>query len=298
MRKHLINLFLLFLVGAAAALVWVETRDAPPEPLIATPTSDIQRTGFMREDGLRVMLERRSDGWWLNEPVVAPVDPAEANRLLGVAEAGIGERFPLSAVDAAELGLAEPKYRLRFDDAEIIVGGLNPVTRQRYLQREDTVLQVKDPAGLPPPSTHAQLVHKALLAGTESPLIAVRMGERTLRREDGQWPAHHPDQEIATETAAAAGEAWASLRAMWTRAIDQGEAADEQAVELELGDGSRIALVAERGQQLLLRRPDYAVQYHVARNKVPLLLDFDDSAAEPGSDDEAQASEPVMSPTK
>ena len=58
------------------------------------------------------------------------------------------------------------------------------------------------------------------------------------------------------------------------------------------------ALVAERGQQLLLRRPDYAVQYHVARNKVPLLLDFDDSAAEPGSDDEAQASEPVMSPTK
>ena len=48
MRKHLINLFLLFLVGAAAALVWVETRDAPPEPLIAKPTSDIQRTGFMR----------------------------------------------------------------------------------------------------------------------------------------------------------------------------------------------------------------------------------------------------------
>lgn len=294
MRKHLINLVLLFLVGAAAAVVWMETRDRPPEPLIATPTAEIQRAGYERADGQRVMLERRDDGWWLSEPVVAPADPAEANRLLGVAEAGIAERFPVAAIEPSELGLAEPKYRLFFDGATVTVGGLNPVTRQRYLQRGDTVLQITDPAGLPPPSTHAQLVHKQILAGADAPLVAVRIGDRQLRREAGQWQAQHPDRDVSAEAAQAAGEAWASLRAMWVRAIDQGEPADEKAVELELGDGTRIALVAERGQQLLLRRPDYAVQYHVARNKAPLLLDF-----EQGGDDrkeaEAQASEPVLS---
>lgn len=298
MRKHLINVILLFLVGGAAAVVWMETRDRPPEPLVTTPTSELQRAGFEREDGMRVMLERRADGWWLSEPVVAPADPAEANRLLGVAEAGIAERFPVSAIEPEELGLAAPKYRLRFDDAEIIVGGLNPVTRQRYLQHGDTVLQITDPAGLPPPSTHAQLVHKELLAGAEAPLVAVRIGDRVLRRKEGQWRAEHPEREIDAGAAAAAGAAWESLRAMWTRAMDQGEASDEQAVELELGDGSRIALVAERGQQLLLRRPDYAVQYHVARNRTALLLDFDDSGGAQGDTGDARANEPVVSPRK
>lgn len=298
MRKHLVNVVLLFLVGAAAAVVWKETRDRPPEPLVTTPTSELQRAGFEREDGMRVMLERRSDGWWLSEPVVAPADPAEANRLLGIAEAGVAERFPLSAIDPEELGLAAPKYRLRFDDAEIAVGGLNPVTRQRYLQQGDTVLQITDPAGLPPPSTHAQLVHKQLLAGADSPLVAVRIGDRVLRRKEGQWRAEHPQREIDEGAAHAAGTAWESLRAMWTRAMDEGDAEDERAVELVLGDGSRIALVAERGQQLLLRRPDYAVQYHVARNRAALLLDFDNSGGRQEENGEARVNEAVVSPRK
>lgn len=286
MRKHLINLVLLFLVGAAASIVWIETRDQPPEPLVATPRAQLQSAGFTREDGHRIMLERREDGWWLSEPVSAPTDPAEANRFLGVAESGIAERFPLSGVDAAELGLAEPRYRLHFDDIDIAVGGLNPVTRQRYLQRGEQVLQIQDPAGLPPPSTHARLVHKKLLAGEDSPLVAVRVGGAELERVDGEWRATHPEREIAPESAAAAGAAWSGLRAMWTRSPDAGEAAKEQSVELALADGRRIALVAERGQQLLLRRPEYRVQYHVAKNEAGLLLDFETG---PASDDSEEA---------
>lgn len=294
MRRQLINLLLLAAVGAAAVLVWNGTREVPAEPLIATPISGLQSAGFERSDGQRVMLQRRADGWWLSEPVSAPADPAEVNRLLGVAEATVAQRFALSEVDADGLGLAAPHYRLHFDATEVAVGGLNPITRQRYLLIGEQVIQISDPAGLPPPNAHAQLLHKELLAGADAPLVAVRIGNRALLREDGAWRAQHPDREIAPRVAAAAAEAWASLRAMWTRSFSGDALEDAQLVELELADGTRVALYAKREQQLLLQRADYRSRYHVARDQAPLLLDFRESA--PTDSDAARAGEGVLAP--
>lgn len=292
MRKHIINLGLLFLIGAAAAIVWMETRDTPPEPLIATPQDALQHAGFEREDGYRVALQRREDGWWLSEPVETMADPAEAIRLLGVAGAGIQERFPISAVDLTELGLSEARYRLRFDDTEVIVGGLNPVTRARYLRIGDQVLQIRDPAGLPPPNSHALLVHKQLLAGSPS-LQGIDTPAGSLELAEGRW--RDPSGRLSAERAQQVGEAWQALRAMWVRALDDDDRSEGEEVTLQLADGRRIALLAIRDQQLLLQRPGIAAQYHVARNKAPLLLDFKD----PGDEaPDAQAGEGVMAPVQ
>lgn len=278
MRKHVINLLLLFLIGAAATIVWMETRDPPPEPLIATPQEALQSAAFERDDGYGVALERREDGWWLSRPVETPADPGEANRLLGVAGTAIRERFPVSAVDLAELGLAEPRYRLRFDDTEIVVGGLNPVSRARYLRIGEEVLQIRDPAGLPPPNSHAQLVHKQLLAGVP-PLRAIRTPAGMLEYRDGEW--QDSSGSLRPEHARRIGQAWQGLRAMWVRALDSDDD-DDTAVEvtLTLADGRHIALSAIRDQQLLLQRPDIAAQYHVARNQAALLLNFSEKGSE------------------
>ncbi|WP_420428021.1 DUF4340 domain-containing protein [Algiphilus sp.] len=301
MRRHIINLVLLFLIGAVAALVWMrqEPPAPPPEPLLAESTESIQRVGFRIPGGETVMAARSGDGWRLTEPVSAPADNGVINSLLAAVRAPIADRIPAQEVDLTQMGFDQPERYMQFDDVEIAFGAINPVTKKRYVLMDDSVLLIRDPAGASSYHSHVKLVHKAIVPPGRR-LVRVERPGWTLHRDEEGWRVERRDgvaEPVSTERAEAAGEAWTEARAMWTAEPSRDPEVGEEKVVLHFADGEAVELVALRGQQLLLQRTDFAVQYHVARNLTGLLLDLE-APPEAGAEG-AQATPPgegIMAP--
>lgn len=279
MRRHIINLVLLFLIGAVAALVWMrkEPPTPPPEPLLVDTTEGIQRVGFRIPGGASVMAARSDDGWRLTEPVSAPADNGVINSLLAAARAPIADRIPAQEVDLTQMGFDQPERYMQFDDVEVAFGAINPVTKKRYVLMEDSVLLIRDPAGASSYHSHVKLVHKAVVPPGRRLVRIERPGWMLYRDEEG-WRGERRDgsaEPVSTERAEAAGQAWTEARAMWTAEPSRDPDAERENVVLHFADGEAVELAAVRGQQLLLQRADFAVQYHVARNLTGLLLDLE-----------------------
>ncbi|MHA7833761.1 MAG: DUF4340 domain-containing protein [Algiphilus sp.] len=289
MRRHIVNLVLLFLIGAVAALVWMrkEAPEPPPEPLLVENTESIQRVGFRIPGGETVMAARKNDGWRLTEPVSVPADNGVINSLLAAARAPIADRIPAQEVDLTQMGFDQPERFMRFDDVEIAFGAINPVTKKRYVLMGDSVLLIRDPAGASSYHSHIKLVHKDVVPPGKA-LVRIERPNWTLQHDADGWRGERRDESaepVSIERAEAAGRAWAEARAMWTGEPRRDSAAEAETVVLHFADGETVELRAIRGQQLLLQRADFAVQYHVARNLTGLLLDLDappEAAAEGG----------------
>lgn len=288
MRRHIINLVLLFLIGAVAALVWMrqDKPEPPPEPLIASQTEAIDRVGFRIPGGASVMAQRAESGWRLIEPVSAPADSGVINSLLSTARAPVSDRVAASEVELPQMGFDNPERYMVFDQTEIAFGAINPVTKKRYVLKGDTVLQISDPAGASSYHDHAKLVHKDVVPPGRT-LVAVVLPQWTLERVDGSWQAQSRSdntESVSAARAEAAGNAWASARAMWTSTPMESRGGPAESVELRFANGDEVRLGVIRGQQLLLRRPDFRVQYHVAKNLSGLLLDLEAPPEEPAGE--------------
>ncbi|MBY8964135.1 DUF4340 domain-containing protein [Algiphilus sp. NNCM1] len=301
MRRHIVNLVLLFLIGAVAALVWMrkEAPEPPPEPLLAESTESIQRVGFRIPGGETVMAARKNDGWRLTEPVSAPADNGVINSLLAAARAPVTDRIPAGEVDLSQMGFDQPERYMRFDDVEIAFGAINPVTKKRYVLMGDKVLQIRDPAGASSYHSHIKLVHKDVVPPGRK-LVRVERPDWTLERDDDGWRAQRNGaaaEPVSTERAAAAGEAWTVARAMWTGEPNRDPETESESVVLHFAEGDSVELRAIRGQQLLLQRADFAVQYHVARNLTGLLLDLDAPPEDPAEGGQSEPpGEGIMAP--
>jgi len=302
MRRHIINLVLLFLIGAVAALVWMgeDKPEPPPEPLIADQTEGIDRVGFRIPGGASAMAQRAESGWQLVEPVSAPADTGVINSLLATARAPVSDRIPAAEVALSQMGFDNPERYMIFDDTEVAFGAINPVTKKRYVLKDDTVLQISDPAAASSYYDHAKLVHKDVVPPGQT-LVGVVRPQWTLTREDGTWqaqPRSDGSQSVSAARAEAVGTAWAEARAMWTATPMQTSDGSAESVRLRFANGDTVALRAIRGQQLLLQRPDFQVQYHVAKNRTGLLLDLE-APPEEGASEAGSATPPgdgVMAP--
>lgn len=301
MRRHIINLVLLFLIGAVAALVWMRKEEPtpPPEPLLAKATEAIERVGFRIPGGASVMAERAGSGWRLIEPVSAPADTSVINSLLSTARAPVSDRIPAAEVELSQMGFDNPERFLIYDDQEVAFGAINPVTKKRYVLMGESVLQISDPAGASSYYDHTKLVHKDIVPPGRA-LTGIELSQWKLTRDDDVWtakPRSDDARQVSAERAQAAGEAWAEARAMWTASPMNASNETSETVVLQFADGERATLRAIRGQQLLLQRDDFRVQYHVARNLTGLLLDLEAPPEEgAGATSATPPGEGVMAP--
>lgn len=301
MRRHIINLVLLFLIGAVAALVWMrqEEPEPPAEPLITKATETIDRVGFRIPGGASVMATRTDGGWRLIEPVSAPADTGVINSLLTTARAPVSDRIPAAEVELSQMGFDNPERFLIFDDQEIAFGAINPVTKKRYVLKGESVLQISDPAGASSYFDHAKLVHKDIVPPART-LTGIALSQWKLTREGDAWTVtsrRDDARRVSAERAQAAGDAWADARAMWTATPMNASNEASESVVLEFADGERVNLRAIRGQQLLLQRDDFRVQYHVAKNLAGLLLDLEAPPEdESGATSATPPGEGVMAP--
>lgn len=141
-RRYGLNLGLLALVAALAALAWFEPAQEQSDAkasLPALPAEGVERIAVERPGQSGLLFERRAGVWWLTAPEQGPANPILIRSLLQLTETHCAPSYPVAALDVIGAGLEPPRLRLWFNEQEIHFGGTAPSDGRRYLRVGGTV---------------------------------------------------------------------------------------------------------------------------------------------------------------
>lgn len=124
------------LVALLALVAWLEPglrRASAAEPLTELASAGVRAIRLFDRAGLVLGLEREGAGWDLTSPRSGPADAARVERLLGLLQTPSLRNVGNVEGRLGEFGLDDPEFIVEFDGVPIAFGGLDPVSRQRYV---------------------------------------------------------------------------------------------------------------------------------------------------------------------
>lgn len=144
--RALLNLFMLLLVGALAAVVlFGPDPGAKAPPAAIGQTATFSRVEIGHRDGATVRLERDGAGWQVVDGTRRRLaDGKRVARILALPGMTSDTRYGVDEVDLDALDLNPPRIVLRLDDQRFAFGGQEPLNRRRYIRVGDTIFLVTD----------------------------------------------------------------------------------------------------------------------------------------------------------
>jgi hypothetical protein len=280
MHRARLNLILLALaVALGLAVYWGGPEEAIKPPLTALAPEAITRIEIEHPGAELIRLEKQDGRWQLTAPVSARADSFEVNAVLGLASLEVQKTLSPGEVDLAALGLAPSRYRVRFNDVSLELGGSEPLQYRRYVRRGEDVLLVNDPPSAALDADFSDLVSKALLP-PGAVVQGLSLPGLNLSRGEQGWQARGPQATGATaEQMQTLAQSWQNASAMWN-APETESRPEGEPLTVRLDDGSELRFVLlAREPQLLLSRPDLRVRYTLSRALADELLQLPPAAA-------------------
>lgn len=283
-RRALVNLLLLGVVIALAAVAWLEPgreRPAPPQRILRIEPEAVDRMRIEARDAPAVVLERDgAGGWRMLEPIRTPASRTRAELALQAARAVSRSRLDAAGRDLARFGLDPPRAVLALDGARIEFGATEPVSGRRYVRvAEDTRGDLHDDIHLvddvhlhPLTAPAASFAHPAPL-GPAPEVRAVILPDARVFRDGAGWQVAPPRPGLGADALAGFVGAWRDARALRVRDLDPAlEPGYRVRVELVGRKGLLSLGVAERDTEVVLTRADLALQYHLTPAAAARLL--------------------------
>jgi len=276
--RWIVNGLLAAGVVALAALFWFSRTAPEPEPQpVSRVTGDAIHHMTVRYGNHLVELSRDNpqSPWRMTTPINARPDPARVDALLQFAAAVPERRYARDGIDPATTGVADPVLTVRYNDqAPIAIGNPGPTSRRHYVRTAHALLLVAVPDIADPASNGLNYVDPQLLAPDDR-LTRLTLPRMTLKKaDDGTWqaaPAAQAGDRVATR---ATVRAWQHATA---RSVVAADAARARIARVTLGFSdapTRHLDVIARTPELILRDPERDIDYHLAPNHAPPMLDM------------------------
>lgn len=281
--RWIVNGLLAAAVIALAALLWWSRTPAPPEP---QPVSDMAADAIdhitVRHDNHLIELERDNTqrAWRMTAPFRTRPDPARIRALLALAAAEPERRYDHQAIDPSTTGVASPAVTVTYNDqAPIAIGHAGPRPGQRYIRTAHALLLVGVPDIAALQGAGAQWIDPRLLTPDQQ-LTRLTLPRTTLSKTNGEaWQAAPPRTARSRNTIRATLQAWQHARARSITAADASRARIAR-VTLRFADApTRYLDVIAREPELILRDPALDIDYHLAPNHAPPMLDMQHPAS-------------------
>lgn len=282
----------LTLAALAAGLIAVLVLDRPPEdaaaPITGLERDAIDRVTIHYPDAKSIRLTRGDRGWRLKAPVSARAEASSVAQILRLAGFESRQAMPANEVKPADIGLEPPQQTVVVNDTRIELGAVQPIDNRRYARVGDTVHLIDEPNMRALDADYADLVARRLLP-EDAEITGIELPGATLTPTDqGGWSVTPDSADRGADAAQTAVDAWKRTEAL---SVKSAEAAGDgevsgRAVVTTAEHGELVFEVLQRQPQLLLRRPDLGVVFHVAGNQAAPLLDM--TPPEPGQPGAAQ----------
>lgn len=258
--RRLINLVLLVLVGAAAALLLIG-RGGPQGPPRVTrlDPATITRITVERDAGSTLVFVRRAGEWRMTEPLSVGANPMRINAILQLLVTRSRDRIRATGADLRTLGLDPAPVTVHVNDRLLRLGGTDPVGGLRYVLYGGTVHLVKDSLFPQLIQTAAFFVDPRLLP--VAAISRITYPDHALYRDADGW--HGGPRATAT---AAAWQQAAALRVLPYR-----QAASGVRILIQSGAAAIAFDPVTAGGAPLLVRADLGIAYQLSRKTAAAL---------------------------
>lgn len=286
-KRMLLNVWLAVALLILVWIVWQEPGHAPKPPSVKLTTmtpSDIDKIVITNNNGT-ITLIKQGDTWQLSQPVEIEANSVRVDDMLELLQTESLSRFPVADRNLSEYGLAKPAVKVRFNDTEILFGGLTPVDKQRYVKLGDTINLITDRYMFELTGDAAAWASRNLVPPGKQ-IVTLQLPDRKLSKNDkGIWGETPAEKDVSPDALQTLVNEWSQVQALrvttYEKHTDQGE------VVIGIMDQSqplRYRIIA-RKPELILARPEIGMQFHVAAEQADRLLSV-------------KSSKPEVAPTK
>lgn len=275
-RQALLNLFMLLLVGALALVVlYGPEPDTPPAVVQLGPENlaDVARIELALAEAPPLVLIHQDGRWSLPAQPDWRLDDRLITQVVELPRAVSHARYPLSQTDAAELGLAPPRLRLRLDDIEYRFGAQEPIDRRRYVRLGDTVHLITDTLVHQLSATTTDWVSRRLLP-EGAVITALELPGVTLSLDaEGRWQQEPAGAEMEADTVNAFVDRWRHARAFSVSPYEPNRDLETVRVRLQSKPEPLVFELIRGESAWFLQRPDLGLRYELEITSARQLLE-------------------------
>ena len=260
MRRSWLTLVTLAACVAALALfVWFKPpqQDAVTVAVSTIEPAQARSLRVLRRGKLIAALEKRDGVWTMTEPLKAPAEAFQVDRLLAVLQAKAGATYAPSALEKFELD--KPLAELVINDQRIAFGGINTVTREQYVLTQNQVLPLELRFGAALPNDAMALVRRSLFAPNDAPQ-RFEFGAFTVAYDGKKWITTPSTAEASQDDFNRWVSQWREGSALRVERMDPRAGGKDVVVTLKGGD--KVALgVVKTETEWVVRRADLGLQF-------------------------------------
>jgi hypothetical protein len=245
--------------------------EAPPEPrtLTSLRADDIQTIRINRPLRNDLLFRKKGNAWTIDREPALPAEDAQVRALLKMAGHTAVRSYPAEELDLARLALDPPYATVTLDGTAIDFGSLEPLEELRYARVGDQVHLISDMYQHLIEGDHTRFVRRRLLAA-QARIVSVELPDVSLVKSAGGWEIE-PPAAVSADALQQLVDNWQQASALTVRPVEDAPD-DAPAVTLMLEPDRQIRfLIAAREPELVLIRPDFALQYHMGDRAGNLL---------------------------
>ena len=283
--RTLLNLALLLLVAALAAVVWFEPglqKEPTGKPLTTLTPQQPQQLRLSNKQG-EVVLQRDGEGWSLQAPLKIAANQFRVEQLLNWFTITSVQSYEAAGLELAKLGLDQPQATLSTEEVELRFGDLDPINSRRYLLLNGVVHLVDESELNSVDAPWSEFVSPQLMAAGAKIKALTIPGLGEITQGDKGW-------RYSGETPPASADAMQRLVDSWR---DASALSVEPVVPVEGGekvmitfadDRPPLLLTLVRGHDELVLIPDNSmIEYRMGIEQGDALLQWPES--EPKTDE-------------
>ena len=276
-NRHRLNLVLLAVVVALAALVYLKPAGQPShadQPLLDFNVASVQDIHLDLPGKPGIELKREGGGWRLTAPRAFGADPLTVQGLLDALDAARAAPVKGASADLSRYGLDKPLVRLQLDGRELDVGADEPVSGDRYMLAEGRVMLTDKLILYHLVRDAYWWMDKHLLpAGTR--LTALQLPQLTLTLDKNKhWQLAPKDDSVSADAIQHLVDDWLQARAMSVAPLEKKPADGEVALLLAGADQPLRFQILKDPDLLVLARPDLGLEYQFDASQKDELLGF------------------------
>jgi hypothetical protein len=274
-KRALLNLWLAVALMALVWVVWQEPGHAPKPAavkLTELAPAAIDKIVISNHNG-SISFLKQDGAWQMVTPIKIAANPVRIDSLMELAQAESVSRFAAKGRDLAQYGLDKPAIQVRFNDTELLVGGVTPVGQQRYVKLGDTIHLIADRFQFDLTADASAFVSRDLVPHGKK-IVAVELPHAKLSLDaKHQWSLTPPDKGLSQDALQRVADEWRDAQALRVAAYDKRPEQGAVVIRVEGAPQPLRYEIIARKPELILARPEIGMQFYLAPEQAERLLD-------------------------
>jgi len=300
-----INSILFIIVIVLSLLAWYQPglKQQQFQYLSTLAKNDVHSIHVERKDIGAISLKKYNDQWFLSEPYQLPANPLRVDTLMALLKKRSYAQFSATTQTLARYQLDKPPLSIWFNQSQFVLGGTDPVKRQRYVMNiDENIHSGKNTIHLINSIIYFQL--RAALDTFISPNLlppkakinSIRWLDKELKRQGKTWQLSPDEGDVSSDSIVQLLQFWQHAQAS---KVEVNGVVNGVTLSAENSDGPQFMqskqlisinisypfehkikteniqyLIIQDGKQLKLLRTDINVAYWISPQTLKLITEF------------------------